>query len=219
MSGGGVGLAGRLRRANSHPVSHHSAPLRVSTPTASAYHSRSARISLRNAQYHVAEGNISLQRSALPGWGSRDGSASKSRRGVYEIRNLLRYGITATPCMESSRRDVFPLLLSRIFSVIIAIHYRLEGTNLPIFGMTAVAVDHLPARHLVRERELRTFTDRPLHTSRIPQIGTHSGKSHIYSFLRAPRDFTFTFTFTFTFFFSRSFHGSDCQIIAHLFYF
>ena len=83
-----------------------------STPTASAYHSRSARISLRNAQYHVAKGNISLQRSALPGWGSRDGStAKKSTRQQPHLTapphpNHVEgvYGIKAKPCMESATR-------------------------------------------------------------------------------------------------------------------
>ena len=88
MSGEGWGVAGRLpitpkacmaswqRRAwNPQPVAAWSHPERMygikatpcinsphasPTPTPSAYHSCSARISLRNAQYHVANGDISL---------------------------------------------------------------------------------------------------------------------------------------------------------------
>ena len=148
------------RNINTHTTFSHSGKKRIMTVSVasrlaevddltarhvSAYHSRSARISLRNAQYHVAKGNISLQRSAsfnadrvgislalranitaqraisrcqrqhitatlrVARVGSRDGTASKSRRrrvwnpgeALHGIRNLLRYGITATPCMES----------------------------------------------------------------------------------------------------------------------
>ena len=86
-----VGVAGRIRRANAHPVSHLSASFNADRV---AYHSRSARISLRNAQYHVAKGNISLQRSALPGWGR--GTAPHPNHG-----NAV-YGLKAKPCMESA---------------------------------------------------------------------------------------------------------------------
>ena len=59
----------------------------------SAYHSRSARISLRNAQYHVAKGNISLQRSA---------SFNADRVG---ISLALRANITAQRAISRCQRQ------------------------------------------------------------------------------------------------------------------
>ena len=96
------------RNINTHTTFSHSGKKRIMTVSVasrlaevddltarhvSAYHSRSARISLRNAQYHVAKGNISLQRSA---------SFNADRVG---ISLALRANITAQRAISRCQRQ------------------------------------------------------------------------------------------------------------------
>ena len=71
----------------SRPLRHF-APLHPPTPTASAYHSCGARISLRNAQYHFCNAKISLQRIALPRVAGRLRDTNKPQCSKYIKSNF-----------------------------------------------------------------------------------------------------------------------------------